>query len=104
MFRPAVKSDLPGIIALWREAFGDSPEAVSYFFKSFPGCISYVADDGGEVVSMVHALPQTLSPDIPAAYVYAVATLRSHRERACAGSSWPLPRTTSGNRALPAPC
>ena len=79
MFRPAVKSDLPGIIALWREAFGDSPEAVSYFFKSFPGCISYVADDGGEVVSMVHALPQTLSPDIPAAYVYAVATLRSHR-------------------------
>ena len=79
MLRTAVKTDLPGIIALWQEAFGDSPEAVSYFFKSFPNCISYVAEDGGEVVSMVHALPQTLSPDTPAAYIYAVATLRTHR-------------------------
>ena len=79
MFRTAIKSDLPGISSLWQEAFGDSPEAVSYFFKSFPDCISYVADDGGEVVSMVHALPQVLSPDTPAAYVYAVATRRSHR-------------------------
>ena len=81
MFRPAMKSDLPGIISLWQEAFGDSPEAVSYFFKSFSDCVSYVADDGGEVVSMVHALPQTLSADTPAAYIYAVATLRSHRGR-----------------------
>ena len=36
MFRTAIKSDLPGISSLWQEAFGDSPEAVSYFFKSFP--------------------------------------------------------------------
>ena len=79
MLRTAVKTDLPGIIALWQEAFGDSPEAVSNFFKSFPDCVSYVADDGGEVTAMVHALPQTLSPDTPAAYIYAVATLRSHR-------------------------
>ena len=79
MFRPATKSDLSGIIALWQEAFGDSPEAVSYFFKSFPDCISYVVEEDGAVVSMVHALPQILSPDTPAAYVYAVATRRSHR-------------------------
>lgn len=79
MFRPATRSDLPAILALWGEAFGDSPEAVSYFFQSFPNCISYVAEDAGMVVSMVHALRQTLSPDIPAAYIYAVATRRSHR-------------------------
>lgn len=79
MFRPAVNADLPGIRSLWQEAFGDSPEAVSYFFKSFPDCISYVAEENGIVTSMVHALPQTLSPDIPTAYVYAVATRRSHR-------------------------
>jgi len=81
MFRTATPSDLPEIFALWQEAFGDSPEAVSYFFKSFPDCISYVAEDSGDVVAMVHALPQTLSPDTPAAYVYAVATRRSHRGR-----------------------
>lgn len=79
MFRTAIKSDLPRIIALWQEAFGDSPKAVTYFFESFPNCISYVAEEGGEITSMVHALPQVLSPDTPAAYVYAVATLRSHR-------------------------
>lgn len=79
MLRPATKSDLPGIIALWQEAFGDSPEAVSYFFQSFPNCLSYVAEENGAVTAMVHALPQTLSPDTPAAYVYAVATRRSHR-------------------------
>ena len=81
MFRLAIKSDLPQITGLWQEAFGDSPEAVAYFFKSFPGCISYVAEEDGAVVSMVHALPQLLSPDTPAAYIYAVATLRSHRGR-----------------------
>jgi len=75
----ATKTDLLGIISLWQEAFGDSPEAVSYFFKSFPHCVSYVTEDGGEIVSMVHALPQVLSPDTPAAYLYAVATRRSHR-------------------------
>ena len=79
MLRLAVKSDLPGLTALWQEAFGDSPEAVSYFFKYFPDCLSYVAEEDGMITSMVHALPQVLSPDCPAAYVYAVATLRSHR-------------------------
>ena len=79
MLRTAIKSDLPGMIALWGEAFGDGPEAVSFFFESFPGCISYVAEDTGEVAAMVHALPQTLSPDTPAAYVYAVATAKAHR-------------------------
>ena len=79
MLRTAMKSDLPGITALWGEAFGDGPEAVSFFFESFPDCLSYVAEDHGEIAAMVHALPQTLSPDTPAAYVYAVATAKAHR-------------------------
>ena len=81
MYQTAIPSDLPGITALWGEAFGDSPRDVSGFFEAFPDCISYVAGDGGRIVSMVHALPQTLSPDLPAAYVYAVATAKSHRGR-----------------------
>ena len=77
--RAAVSSDLPAITALWGEAFGDGPEAVSFFFESFPDCLSYVAEAHGEIAAMVHALPQVLSPDIPAAYVYAVATAKAHR-------------------------
>ena len=72
---------LNGILDLWAEAFGDSQEAVSHFFCSFPDCISYAAEEDGQILSMVHALPQILSPDIPAAYLYAVATRRSHRGR-----------------------
>ena len=81
MYQIADKSDLPGIAALWNEAFGDSLEAVSRFFEAFPDCISFVAREQGQVVSMVHALPQTLraEADLPAAYLYAVATLQSHR-------------------------
>ena len=83
MYQIADKSDLSGIAALWGEAFGDSPEAVSRFFEAFPDCISFVAREQGQIVSMVHALPQTLraGADLPAAYVYAVATLQSHRGR-----------------------
>ena len=70
MLRLSTKSDFPGIAALWQEAFGDPPEAVSSFFKSFPDCISYVAEEDGAVTAMIHALPRTLSPDMPATLLY----------------------------------
>ena len=79
MLRKAAPSDFPGIAALWQEAFGDSPEAVNAFFAYFPDCRSYVAEEDGGIVSMVHALPRTLSPNIPTAYLYAVATAKTHR-------------------------
>ena len=79
MLRTAIKSDLPAILALWGEAFGDSEASVRFFFETFPDCRTYVTEEDGVIAAMVHALPQTLSPDIPAAYVYAVATLKSHR-------------------------
>ena len=81
MFRIASPEDFPALAALWGEAFGDSPDAVARFFEAFPRCRSYVADEDGRIVSMVHALPQVLSPDVPAAYIYAVATAQSHRGR-----------------------
>lgn len=79
MLRAAEISDREGIAALWRQAFGDTEQAVMDFFATFPNCLSYVAVEDGMVVSMVHALPQTLSPDLPAAYLYAVATDKAHR-------------------------
>lgn len=79
MFRLAEKQDIPGICALWRQAFGDTEQAVMGFFAAFPNCLSYVAVEDGKILSMVHALPQTLSPDTPAAYLYAVATDKAHQ-------------------------
>lgn len=79
VFRIAEKSDISQIAALWQEAFGDSRESVEEFFRTFPNCLSYVAQADGEVLAMVHALPQILSPHIQTAYLYAVATKKTHR-------------------------
>lgn len=79
MLRAAEISDREGIAALWRQAFGDTEQAVMEFFAAFPSCRSYVAEEGGKVISMVHALPQILSPNTKTAYVYAVATDVTHQ-------------------------
>lgn len=79
MYRLAKKSDMPGIVALWGEAFGDNQQAVEEFFTAFPACISCVAEERGEILAMAHAIPQSLSPDTKAVYVYAVATAKAHR-------------------------
>jgi ribosomal protein S18 acetylase RimI-like enzyme len=81
LLRIANSADFDGIAALWQEAFGDSREAVERFFEHFPNCRSFVAEEDGKIVSMVHALPQILSPDTPAAYIYAVATAKESRGR-----------------------
>lgn len=80
-FQLAKEQDLPGIRALWQEAFGDSPEAVDEFFSAFPSCRSYVARTVDRVCAMVHVLPQILRAegDSPAGYVYAVATAEQYR-------------------------
>lgn len=88
MFRIAEKQDRPGMIALWQEAFGDGQKQVEDFFQSFPNCLSYVAEEDGRILSMVHALPQILraEDDLQAAYVYAVATAKDARGRGlCTG-------------------
>lgn len=80
-FRIAEPADFPTVAALWKEAFGDSEEAVREFLAAFPECISYVAEANGQVVSMMHALPQMLKPEGPAAYLYAVTTRQDYRRR-----------------------
>lgn len=81
MTRRADAADLPGIVSLWTEAFGDGEKDVLDFFAAFSCCRSYVTESGGQIAAMVHALPQTLSPAVPAAYLYAVATRRAFRGR-----------------------
>lgn len=77
--RLAKQLDFPGIAALWQEAFGDPESEIRQFFAAFPPCLSYVTVGRGQVLAMVHALPQTLAPKGAAAYLYAVATARTHR-------------------------
>ncbi|MBQ9968479.1 MAG: GNAT family N-acetyltransferase [Oscillospiraceae bacterium] len=75
MYRIATEKDIPGIIDLWQEAFHETPV--------LPDCISFVGEADGEVVCMLHALPQTLraSRDRKAYYLYAIATKKEYRGR-----------------------
>ena len=76
MLRLAKPSDFDGIVSLWQEAFGDSQAEIEAFYAAFPRCLTFVTEG---VTAMVNALPQVLSPDRPAAYLYAVATGQAHR-------------------------
>lgn len=73
MYRIATKEDMAGIIALWQEAFHETP--------ILPDCTSFVAEKDGKIAAMLHALPQILraSRDHKAAYLYAIATKKEYR-------------------------
>ena len=73
MYRLATEKDIPGIIALWQEAFHETP--------ILPDGVCYVAQLDGQVAAMLHALPQTLrlGRDYKAYYLYAVATKKAYR-------------------------
>lgn len=84
-YRPAYVADIPAITDLWHSVFGDSTQAIQQFYQAFPQCRAVVAENGaGELVAVVHVLPQTLAlgqGTLPAAYVYAVATRPDYRGR-----------------------
>jgi len=73
MYRIASEKDIPGIVALWQEAFHETPV--------LPECICFVAEQNSQIVSMLHALPQVLRTgrDRKAAYLYAIATKEAYR-------------------------
>lgn len=79
--------DIPALIKLWQEVFGDTEEVISAFFRLLPemgGCM--VAELEGSIVGMTSAItglelivpgnaPQRLG------YIYAVATAETARHR-----------------------
>ena len=73
MYRIATEKDIPGMVALWQEAFHETPV--------LPNCTSFVAEHDGQITAMLHAIPQTLraSQDHKAYYLYAIATKKAYR-------------------------
>lgn len=74
-YRLAAGQDIPGITALWEEAFHETPV--------LPDGACYVAQTGSEIVGMLFALPQTLKAETEhkAVYFYAIATKEAYRGR-----------------------
>ena len=85
MIRLAENTDKKGLIILWQEAFGDSAESVEFFLnRRFTPHNTVVAEENGRIVSMLYLLEGKVacSNEIyNAYYLYAAATLKSHRGR-----------------------
>lgn len=83
MIRQASESDLPQLISLWQEAFGDTEEeALFYFQHRHQHQNMLVFEMGSEISGMLSMLPVHLhSPKqiISARYVFAVATKKARR-------------------------
>ena len=75
--------DLPQLKALWALGFGDTEQEIEAFFAiSYPTATGFCAEDGGELVSMLFALPQTIVKEekqLKCAYLYAVATKKDRQ-------------------------
>lgn len=79
MIRFAVPEDLPHLLTLWQQAFGDSEEEARYYFdkRYQPGSLLVAQQPGGELGGMLSMLPLGLSGRdfaLSARYVFAVAT------------------------------
>lgn len=88
MIRFAGPGDLPRLMALWAQIFGDSPEAVEgYFARRHEDGNMLVFVEDGVLCGMLSMLPLALiahGAEYPARYVYAVATDPAFRGRGIA--------------------
>lgn len=77
---PDIK-DIPGLRALWKEAFSDTDEFLDIFFSTaFSADRSFCIEERGEIVSALYTF-DCLYKGEKIAYIYAVATSKSHRGR-----------------------
>ncbi len=85
MIRHPDNKDLPQLISLWEEAFGDSFEETQAWFKARNKDDNMlVYEEDGLISGMMSMLPVDLMSQqkaYPARYVFAVATRKSHRGR-----------------------
>lgn len=89
--RPYAPGDRADCGALWELAFGDPAALAEEFLALFGGAPGFgrVAERNGRVAAAAYAVPGlTVSrpgyPDLPARYLYAVATHPDHRDRGLA--------------------
>ncbi len=85
MIRHPGDNDLDALLALWVEAFGDTPEEAAFYFTHRHRHENMLAlEEGGEILGMLSLLPMRLlsgSLALPARYIFAVATRKDARGR-----------------------
>lgn len=91
--RPYAPSDRAGCAALWELVFGDPAALVTQFLALFEQQEGFcmVAERGGQIAAAAYSLPGLTvlrpgGPDLPARYLYAVATHPAHRKQGLAAA------------------
>lgn len=87
----AAAADQPALHRLWEAVFHDSPELIQAFFDHFPPELSgWVVRRGNDICSAAYLIPGNWflngSEQMPAAYLYAVATEPAERGKGYAGA------------------
>ena len=89
MIRLSQTKDIPDLITLWNEAFGDSEEDIRFFLdRKYIPENTVVYDDNGKIASVLFLLSGDMrisGKDYPSYYLYAAATLQSHRGKGIMG-------------------
>lgn len=85
MIRLSTHNDLQGIVAVWKEAFGDSEKDIRFFLDAqYKPENTVVYDSGGEIASVLFLIDGDMrikGIDYPSYYLYAACTLRKFRGR-----------------------
>lgn len=82
-------SDLPALMTLWQEVFGDPPAFTSKFYNTFGADCAFVAKIDEKIVAMIHALPIVLAQNgqyFWGVYIYALATAPDYRGKGIASA------------------
>ncbi len=102
MIRFAEISDIPSIISLWNEAFGDSESEIRFFLDNrFTPENTVVFEENKNIVSMLFLLEGDLSLksiSYPSYYLYAACTAKTHRGRGLMGEILEFARNVAVNR------
>lgn len=84
--RFAKKTDMPRIMEIWQQCFGDTKEEIAQFFSAFAGSVQVaVLEEEGRIVGQLCLIPASLclkdGSKLPIFYLYAVATATAYRGR-----------------------
>lgn len=95
MIRFGSRADMPEIMEIWKESFGDTREEIAEFFRCLAGCVRVLLYEGedreenGMILGQLCLIPVKLryhGKEIRAEYIYAVATKTKARGRGvCTG-------------------
>lgn len=104
MIRLSQTKDIPDIITLWNEAFGDSEEDIRFFLdRKYIPENTVVYDDNGKIASVLFLLSgdMIISGKVyPSYYLYAAATLQSYRGKGIMGKMLEYSKNLASGRGI----